>query len=368
MPTEFFPSRTISLYLSRLFIGRIISVLLMLVMVLQLLDLLSESGHILAHPGNGEAQIWTYVSLRAPQLVARFLPYSVLLATLFTFFPLNQNSEVIAMRAAGLSAHQILAPMMATAMVVSIVSFTFNESVVARSNATLKAWQGVEYGDVPRETGTRSNIYVTDRENNGILYAQTLTGSGTAMRMANVTWYQRDAQGVVTRQLRSARARYGAPGWLLEAPRIFDVATTASSRPTAPVVVGRDITPGQIDLSTINPDGENIIELARTIAAQRASGHRTSELEGKWWHKLSGPLSAVLMPLLGAVAAFGLARSGQLLLRAVAGMALGFTYFVIDNAALAFGNFGAYPPMIAAWAPFFLFLAIGETVLIRTEE
>ena len=52
----------------------------------------------------------------------------------------------------------------------------------------------------------------------------------------------------------------------------------------------------------------------------------------------------------------------------VAGMALGFTYFVIDNAALAFGNFGAYPPMIAAWAPFFLFLAIGETVLIRTEE
>jgi lipopolysaccharide export system permease protein len=51
----------------------------------------------------------------APQLVARFLPYSVLLATLFTFFPLNQNSEIIAMRAAGLSAHQILAPMLATA-------------------------------------------------------------------------------------------------------------------------------------------------------------------------------------------------------------------------------------------------------------
>ena len=371
MEAEFFPSRTLTLYLSRLFIGRIVSVLLMLVMVLQLLDLLSESGRILAHPGNGEAQIWTYVSLRVPQLVARFLPYSVLLATLFTFFPLNQNSEIIAMRAAGLSAHQILAPMMATAMVVSLVSFTFNESVVARSNATLKAWQGVEYGELPHETGTRSNIYVTDKASNGILYAQTLAGSGTAMRMTNVTWYERDAQGVVTRQLRSAHARFSPrsdqPGWLLEAPASFDVATTASTRPAAPVV-GRGITPGQIDLSTVNPDGENIFELASTISAQRASGHRTSELEGKWWHKLSGPLSAVLMPLLGAVAAFGLARSGQLLLRAVAGMALGFTYFVIDNAALAFGNFGAYPPMIAAWAPFFLFLAIGETVLIRTEE
>ena len=93
-----------------------------------------------------------------------------------------------------------------------------------------------------------------------------------------------------------------------------------------------------------------------------------SELEGKWWHKFSGPLSALLMPLLGSVAAFGLARSGTLLIRAVLGMALGFTYFVVDNAALAMGNFGGYPPLIAAWAPFLLFLLLGETVLVRTEE
>jgi lipopolysaccharide export system permease protein len=49
-------------------------------------------------------------------------------------------------------------------------------------------------------------------------------------------------------------------------------------------------------------------------------------------------------------------------------MALGFTYFVADNFALAMGNLGAYPPWIAAWGPFLLFLLIGETVLIRTEE
>ena len=83
---------------------------------------------------------------------------------------------------------------------------------------------------------------------------------------------------------------------------------------------------------------------------------------------LSGPLSALLMPLLGAVAAFGLARSGQLFIRAVIGMGLGFTYFVADNFALAMGNLGAYPPFLAAWSPFLLFLMVGETVLIRTEE
>jgi lipopolysaccharide export system permease protein len=49
-------------------------------------------------------------------------------------------------------------------------------------------------------------------------------------------------------------------------------------------------------------------------------------------------------------------------------MGLGFLYFVADNFALAMGNLGAYPPFLAAWGAFLLFLMIGETVLIRTEE
>ena len=133
-------------------------------------------------------------------------------------------------------------------------------------------------------------------------------------------------------------------------------------------MLAQGVTPAQVAISTVDPDAQNIFELAGSIGAMKAAGRRTSELEGKWWHKISGPLSAVLMPLLGAVAAFGLARSGQLLIRAMIGMALGFAYFVVDNAALAMGNFGGYPPLVAAWAPFLLFALIGETVLIRTEE
>jgi lipopolysaccharide export system permease protein len=67
----------------------------MLVLVLMMLDLLSRSGDILAYPGNGEAELLRYVSLRVPQLIARFLPYSVLLATIITLATFNQNSEVV---------------------------------------------------------------------------------------------------------------------------------------------------------------------------------------------------------------------------------------------------------------------------------
>jgi lipopolysaccharide export system permease protein len=133
-------------------------------------------------------------------------------------------------------------------------------------------------------------------------------------------------------------------------------------------VVARGVTIDQLLIRKVDPDAEPLRQLSRSIAALGGEGRRTAELEGKWWHKISGPLSAILMPLLGAVAGFGLARSGQLFARAIIGMALGFAYFVVENAALAMGGFGGYPPLLAAWGPFVLFLLLGETVLIRTEE
>ena len=365
MLSNLFPSRTLTLYLVRLFIVRILGVLVMLVLVLQALQLLSESGDILAVPGNGQAELWRYVSLNVPQLMARFLPYSVLLATLFTFAPLNQNSEVIAMRAGGLSAHQILAPMLLTAAAVSLVSLVFNETVVAPATGTLKQWNALKYQPVPKDTGVRYNVYVPDGTN--VLAAASVTGTGPNTVLDQVSWYRRDGAGMVTEQLRSRRATYAAPGWRLDNPVHFDVATTTQVQlPTQVIAPG--VTPAQMSIAKIDPDGQNIFQLSRSIAALKASGRRTTELEAKWWHKLSGPLSALLMPLLGSVAAFGLARSGTLLIRAVAGMALGFTFFVVDNAALAMGNFGGYPPLIAAWAPVLLFVLVGETVLVRTEE
>ncbi|MEY2942730.1 MAG: hypothetical protein RLY97_744 [Pseudomonadota bacterium] len=365
MQFDFFPSVTLTKYLMRLFSIRIVGILFMLILVLQMLDLLGESGKILAHTGNGQAQLLTYVSMRTPQLISRFLPYSVLLATLFTFWPLNQNSEIIAMRAAGLSAHQILAPMLLTAAAVAGVSFGFNEIFVSGASARLKSWQAVSYGELPHGKKQLSNVYIADGAN--VLTAEQVMGEGSAMRLHSVTYYLRNNSGAIVARITSPDAAYVQKGWQLDAPNQFDVATTQSKKLPS-MIVGQNITPKQITMSSVDPDGQNIFELSNSINLLRESGRRTMELDGRWWHKFSGPLSAILMPLLGAVAAFGLARSGQLFIRAIIGMALGFTYFVVDNAALAMGGFGGYPPLIAAWAPFLLFLCVGETVLIRTEE
>lgn len=365
MLLDFFPSRTLTIYLAKMFAMRIIAVLAMLVLVLLMLDMLGKTGDILAAPGNGDAEVWLYASLRAPQLVARFLPYSVLLATIITLAGLNQNSEVISMKAAGLSAHQILAPLLLIGLVVAAISFVFNERVVTRATATLKAWENVEYAAIPEDREARANVYFND--GNDVLMGATLSGRGEDTVMTDVTFYERDEGGMITRQITANRATYASPGWLLEDASSFTVAT-AGTQQLDSLVVAPGVEIAQVELRRVDPDAQPLGELSESIAALEGASRRTGELEAKWWHKISGPLSAVLMPLLGAVAGFGLARSGKLFARAVIGMALGFAYFVVDNAALAMGSFGGYPPLLAAWAPFFLFLLVGETVLVRTEE
>lgn len=361
---HFFPSRNITIYMARLFVVRSLAVLAMLVLVLQTLDLLGESGKILAVPGNDQGDVLAYVGMRIPQIIARFLPFSVLLGTLITFVTLSQNSEVVAMKAAGLSAHQILAPMFVASFAVAVVSFAFNDLVVAPSTARLKVWQAVDYGPVPADTGVKTNVWV--REGQDLINAGTVTGSGNDTQLGNVTLYLR-AGGGLRQVVHADRAVYVGGSWRLENATSFDIVTTEQKR-FDELAVGKGITPDRFNYVKVDGDSLAFAPLMAAIGDLNAAGRRTDNLEGILWHKLAAPLSTVLMPLLAAVAAFGLARSGALFLRAVIGMALGFAYFVADNFALAMGNLGAYPPFIAAWGPFLLFLLIGETVLVRTEE
>jgi lipopolysaccharide export system permease protein len=359
-----FPSKRIAFYMAKTFVLRTLAVLAALVIILQTLDLLGESGKILRYPGNGDDELWRYVSLRLPQLVARFLPFSVLLGTLITLATLNQHSEVVAMKAAGISAHQIITPLIVASFLIAGITFMFQERVVTRASATLAAWEAVDYGPIPRESDTSNNVWV--RHNDDLIFASVVSGRGKETRLRDVKVYDRTG-GTLVAMITAKSGRPAGRAWLLEDVERFDVgSTTATKLPS--LLVGERVDPTQFTLANVDPDEQDFSTLRDSIEQMKVAGRPTGALEAGLWHKLSGPLSAVLMPLLAGVAAFGLARSGQLALRAVFGMALGFAYFVADNFALAMGNFGAYPPLLAAWAPFLLFLLIGETVLIRTEE
>lgn len=361
---RFFPSRRLAWYMVRLFVTRSLAVLVALVLVLMTLDLLGESGKILAVPGNTDADLWRYVSYRLPMLTSRFLPFSVLLGTLIAFVGLNQSSEVVAMKAAGLSAHQILAPLVVASIGLSAILFAFNEGVVVNSTRVVTAWTDNDYKPVPKASGTLSNVWIMS----GDALVRARTAGGTPFTAQGVTIYDRGG-GNLQRVVQAERAVPDPThnDWLLEKVSVYDAGMNAVRRFSSLRAMA-GVTPDQLKLAKVDPTELDYGTLKKRIAELEIAGRPVDEARAGLAHKISQPLSILLMPLLAAIAAFGLARSGQVLMRAVGGMALGFAYFVVDNFSLAMGNAGTYPPLVAAWAPFLLFLLIGETVLIRTEE
>ena len=362
---QFFPSRQIAFYTVKLFLTRSLAVLVALVLVLMTLDLLGESGKILAVPGNGDAELWRYVSLRVPLLIARFLPFSVLLGTLIAFAGLNQHSEVISMKAAGISAHQILAPLIVASLGVAALAFAFNETVVVNSARTVNAWSDNDYEPVPPKPGCSAM--------SGCWSATTWSAPATSAAAAPIVHMER-LDHLRARGRRPAAGHRGraapipsrAPGGFRTSGSTTAAMNLVTRIPEMTGLAG--VEAARFTLAKVDPDERDFFTLKAAIAEMERAGRPTAAAEAGLWHKLSAPLSTVLMPLLAAVAAFGLARSGKVLIRACIGMALGFAYFVADNFSLAMGNVGAYPPLLAAWGPFALFLLIGETVLIRSEE
>ena len=361
---DFLPSRQISLYLIKLFLTRSAAVLVLLVLVLMALDLLGESGKILRVQGNGEAELWRYVSLRVPLLIQRFLPFSVLLGTLIVFTGLSQHSEVVAMKASGLSAHQILAPLILASLGIAVLAFAFNETVAIKSARTVNAWTDNDYEPIRAQGDVLTNVWLM--VDGDFVRARLVTGRGQNLALRNVRMFEREGP-TLQRVVDIERAVQDGRRWRFENVRTYDAAMNMVRQQA--VAYGLDgVTPDRFTLAKVRPDEHAFTDLRRLIAELETAGRATDEARSGLWHKLSGPLSVVLMPLLAALAAFGLARSGQVLLRAAAGMALGFAYFVVDSLSLALGNVGAYPAFLAAFAPFFLFLLIGESLLIRSEE
>lgn len=360
------PSRALGYYTSKLYLTRFLGILIGLVAVLQMLDTMAARDEIMAADGATLASLGQYVALRAPQMISQFIPFSALLATLLVLAGLSQHSEITIMKASGLSAQRILLPMGLVSIFIVVGHFLFNEAFVVDASARLKYWQDNNYDvGLPPPPEYSANARLLD--DNTLVLIGAISRNGPVTILDRVSLYHLDDAGNVEGLTRASFAAHRNQQWTLYDVREFDPDThevaTADNLPWK-----TDIQPQRFLAATVKPDHVGIFALWQTITRLAAEGAPTASLMTSFFKKLMGPASTLLMPLLGAIAGFGVHRGGTLLVRVVMGMALGFAFFVADNFMLAMGQFGVAPPFMASSAPFFLFLSVGLAVLFYTEE
>ena len=345
---------------------RLFGLLLFFVIILQMLDLLNRSSDILEVDGASAAELIRYISLRSPQIASQFAPFAALLAIVLTLAGLSHTSEITIMRAAGMSVHRVLFPFGFVCAIFAVAHFTFHEFVVVPSAEKLDYWEANDYAiDLPPESDTRTDIWINFE--NQFISASSAARLGDAILLTEVTIRSADENGLSLQDIEARAARYEDGAWRLFGAKVMDFQSLTVTRQENTIWTS-SLDPELLFALTIDPDQTSIGELMARIEQLNTDRADTRPAMTSLLSRFSRPMAVLVMPLLGAIAGFGVHRQGVLLARAVTGASLGFTYFVAENMALALGKLGVAPAILGAFFPFTFFMVIGFTIILRMEN
>lgn len=363
---KIFSPSSMDIYLAKIFTVRYAIILVGLIATLQMLDILAKSEEILAGEGAVYGDLWRYVTLRCPHLISLFSPFVALLASILTLSTLNIHSEIVIMKASGWSAFRIILPLMVVSLLIGAITFVFSETITVHARAELRNWEENQFAaDIPPAPDSVYDTWVTD--GNNLVKAESANRNGSILLLDQVTQYIRDENKRVTNIIKADFAVYRDNHWKLFEVKEFDL-NSLKVTPMENLDWETTIPPERFISSAIIPDQVNLPRLRRAIDQLNSEGQDTDNLRTMLYQKYVTPLSTLLMPLLAGLAAFGLHRGGNLLGRILITMSMGFGFFVVNNLFVALGQYGAVPPLIAAWLPLALFALAGISFILLTEE
>ncbi len=319
-----------------------------------------------------------YFYFQTPQYVYYIIPLAALLATLVTIGLLTKNSELIVMRACGISLYRSAVPLLLFATVSSGVLFELQEHVLpdanreaARLNAIIRGWPVPTFGVLNRQwiLGTGGDIYryqFFDPRVNQFTGLSMFQLDQDAWRLRSVTRAQEvrlvrqtepDGQASLTWRARQ--------GWIRE------FATATRRNVTRAVVTYTPFADRALSLEppsyfkTEAPEADRMTygELKRYVAQLQASGYHAVPYMVQLQKKVAFPFVTLVMTLLAVPFAAALGRSGALYGVGV-GLVLAIVYWTTLSVFGALGEGGWMSPLLAAWAPNILFGSAAACLLL----
>jgi LPS export ABC transporter permease LptG/LPS export ABC transporter permease LptF len=317
--------------------------------------------------------VGAYLVNLTPDMLYQIAPLAVLIATLVTFGVLNRNSEIIAMKATGISLYRLVVPIVSIAAILSISLFLFDQYYLPQANRRQEALRNTIKGRPPQTVTHPEHNWIFGQPHPGepgrIFYYEFFDPD--RKEFANLSVFEFDSSTFsLTRRIFAARVFWDTnhSTWSFQSGWVRDMKGAESTTyreftQTAFSEIHED--PGYFTKENKQSQEMNFGQLDSYIADLRQSGFDTMRLRVALWHKLAYPLIAIVMAVLAIPFALSMGRRGSLTAIAVAiGVAL--AYFVVNGTFEAMGNVNYLPAALAAWSSDILFALVGGYLLLRT--
>jgi LPS export ABC transporter permease LptF/LPS export ABC transporter permease LptG len=315
--------------------------------------------------------LWAYFWFATPQYIYYILPLSVLLAALVTVGLLTKNSELVVMKACGISLYRVALPMMAGALAAGGILFLLEESVLGPSNRRAEAIRHVIRGGSPETFDVLHRQWVTG--SNGEIYHFDYYDPRTRQLSGLSVYEFGERMQILARRVYAERAIYAgskAPGagdvWTIEQGWTRDLDAGGDTRAFTPFARSQIHLEPAAYFGTQQPDERfmSYSQLRDYTARLRATGFDVSAQLVALERKISFPFVTIVMTLLAVPFAVTTGRRGAMYGIGV-GIVLAIMYWVAISVFAALGTGGVVAPALAAWAPNLLFGA-GAGYLLLT--
>lgn len=357
---------TLYRYINRQFLAHffiLLGALLALILVFDIIEFLRRTANL---PQISFGLILSMSFLKLPYLGERILPLSILFAAIYTCWKLNRTSELVVIRASGISVWQFLSPMILAALVMGVLATTVINPI---SSTFLGKFQQLDRLHFNNEKNlisiSKTGIWLRQPTAEGYALIHSETFNKEEWLLENVTILFFDGEDGFVRRMDSP-VTYLKPGtWDIRAPLVTERGKSAKpdtfSLPT-------DLTSQKIEETFADTDTISFWNLREHEKVMEETGFPSIRLSLRFHSLLAQPVLFCALILLAATFSLRPTRFGNTGIMIVLGVGVGFLIFFLESMLQAFGGSQKIPLFLAAWTPALASLLLGVTTLLHLED
>jgi lipopolysaccharide export system permease protein len=362
---------TLFRYILRGFLRSLLAVFAVLGFVILLFTVVEN----LRRFGDTNAEIGAVLSitlLQAPEVLYQVFPLVLMLASLVTFLRFARTSELVVMRASGISALQLIAVPVVAAIALGVIFVAVVNPFVA---ASIK--RGLAMEDEFRTSGSSllsfspEGVWLRQADPEGQTVIQAARTNADGSILSRVRMHRFDEDGTLYARLEAPAARLTPGAWLLENATEWRLAadghyerTAADGRLTLPTA----LTSAEILESFAPPETVGFWDLGRFISQMEESGFSGQRHRLFLQSELAKPTLYAAMVLIGAAFALRPTRFGQTGVMILLAVLAGFALYFLKDFAESLGGRGQIPLLVAAWTPPVAAILLALSLLLHLED
>ena len=351
--------RILDIYIGKILLQHILVTVVVLLGLFIFVSFIDELDD-LNKGGYGITQVIQFVILSIPKILYEVFPMAALIGSILGLSVLARNSELIVMRAAGISIQRIVLSVLKVGLMLAFVAMLMGEIV---SPFTETKAQKIRAESMQTNIGHENNTGLWLRDDNTYVNIGEVLPNLTLLR---IKIFEFDNDNFLRFLSTAEEGEFDNNRWLLKGLQrtMIDEESSAADQVTA-AYWSTVVSPAILQVFSVQPDQLSVWQLTRYIEHLKSNKQETDKYELAYWSKIVTPFATAVMLILAVPFVFKDVRSGGLGRSLFSGIMIGLGFFILNRAFGYFVPLFNIPPLLGAVFPTLLVCLISYLMIRR---